>query len=107
MIELSTVRDLVAIFGVIAGFTYYVITVRNAQKTRQTQTLMQLYQTRYSPEGVKRLWAIMSMEWTDFDDWMKKYSPSRNKESNESAMTTSSARAYYRNTQTSNLGKWC
>ena len=94
MIGLSTVRDLVAIFGVIAGFTYYVLTVRNAQKARQTQTLMQLYQTRYSPEGVKRLWSIMSMEWTDFDDWMKKYSPSRNTDSDNSAMSTSSWNFY-------------
>jgi len=29
MIELSVVRDLVAIFGVMAGFTYYAVTVRN------------------------------------------------------------------------------
>jgi hypothetical protein len=57
MIELSVIRDLVAIFGVIAGFSYYVLTVRNAQKTReltlkaqnqsadtrQAQLLMQIY----------------------------------------------------------------
>lgn len=32
---LQVVRDLVAIFGVIAGFSYYVLTVRNAQRTRE------------------------------------------------------------------------
>jgi hypothetical protein len=37
MIELSVVRDLVAIFGVIAGFSYYVLTVRNAQRNQQHQ----------------------------------------------------------------------
>jgi hypothetical protein len=48
MIEISMVRDLVAIFGVLAGFTYYVLTVRNSQKmqkmqleTRQAQLFMQ------------------------------------------------------------------
>ncbi|TFH03581.1 MAG: hypothetical protein E4H14_16495 [Candidatus Thorarchaeota archaeon] len=35
MIELSTIRDLVAIFGVIAGFSYYVLTVRNNQKNQE------------------------------------------------------------------------
>ncbi|TFH13219.1 hypothetical protein E4H04_12340 [Candidatus Bathyarchaeota archaeon] len=35
MIELSTIRDLVAIFGVIAGFSYYVLTVRNKQKNQE------------------------------------------------------------------------
>lgn len=34
MVELSTIRDLVTIFGVIAGFTYYVLTVRNANRAR-------------------------------------------------------------------------
>ena len=44
------IRDLVAIFGVIAGFTYYVMTVRNSQRmqqmtleTRQAQLFMQVY----------------------------------------------------------------
>jgi hypothetical protein len=38
---LQVVRDFVAIFGVIAGFSYYVLTVRNASKARKVQTLMQ------------------------------------------------------------------
>jgi len=37
MIELSTIRDLVAIFGVIAGFSYYVLTVRATRKNQQQQ----------------------------------------------------------------------
>jgi sensor domain CHASE-containing protein len=35
MIELSVIRDLVAIFGVIAGFSYYVLTVRANQKNQE------------------------------------------------------------------------
>jgi len=34
-VTLQMVRDVVAIFGVIAGFTYYVITVRNQKQARQ------------------------------------------------------------------------
>jgi hypothetical protein len=34
LVELSTIRDLVAIFGVVAGFSYYVLTVRNAKKSQ-------------------------------------------------------------------------
>jgi len=37
MIELSVIRDLVAIFGVIAGFSYYVLTVRNTRKAHELQ----------------------------------------------------------------------
>jgi len=49
-VTLQMVRDVVAIFGVIAGFTYYVLTVRSSQRTqrqqletRQAQLFMQLY----------------------------------------------------------------
>ena len=35
MIELDVIRDLVAIFGVIAGFSYYVMTVRINQKNQE------------------------------------------------------------------------
>ena len=51
-------RDLIAIFGVVVGFTYYVMTVRNSQRmqktqlnTRQARLFMQLliiYDTRES-----------------------------------------------------------
>jgi len=62
MMELSVVRDLVAIFGVIGGFTYYALTVRNAQRTReltlkaqehtletrQAQMFMQIYNASHN-----------------------------------------------------------
>ncbi len=35
MIELLVIRDLVTIFVVIAGLSFYVWTVRNAQKSQQ------------------------------------------------------------------------
>ena len=57
MIELSVIRDLVTIFGVLAGFSYYVLTVRNAQRnqqqqleTRQAQLLMNIMNTFRSKE---------------------------------------------------------
>ena len=60
MIELSVIRDLVAIFGVIAGFSYYVLTVRNAQRnqqhqleTRQAQLFMNVFNTFASKEYQK------------------------------------------------------
>ena len=61
MIEISMVRDLVAIFGVIAGFSYYVLVVRNAQRTREmsleaqkTQIFLQIYGT-ITPELVNHV----------------------------------------------------
>jgi hypothetical protein len=37
MIEISIIRDIIACFGVLAGFSYYVLSVRNQYKTRQAQ----------------------------------------------------------------------
>jgi len=86
MIELSVIRDLVAIFGVIAGFTYYVLTVRNAQKTReltlaaqkqtadtrQAQLFMQLYNQSVNDPAFLRDWMhFRSLEWRDFDEYME------------------------------------
>ena len=82
MVELSVIRDLVAIFGVIAGFSYYVLTVRNQQKTqrtaeqnRQLQLLMGFLATE---ESGKRFVELLKMEWTDYDDFERKYGSDNN-----------------------------
>lgn len=65
MIELSTIQDLVAIFGVIAGFNYYVLTVQNQRKARQAQLFIQIYQSRCKEGGINgfsRI-ALNEIEW--------------------------------------------
>ena len=45
MIELSTlqaIREIVTIVGVIAGLTYYILTVQNANKARKIQLTLRL-----------------------------------------------------------------
>ena len=82
MIELSVIRDLVAIFGVIAGFSYYVLTVRANQKNQQiqlesrnTQFFMQLYNQMNDEKGILFLWndILKEKDWTTFDEWWDKY----------------------------------
>ena len=87
MIELSAIRDLVAIFGVIAGFSYYVLTVRATRKnqrqqleTRQAQLFMTLYETYRSTEFRKQWTAIINQEYTDFNDFWEKYGLENNPE---------------------------
>lgn len=85
---LQVVRDLVAIFGVIAGFTYYVLIVRNSQRTqhlqletRQAQLFMTVYNnftsTRFHPQGnaIRFQWEL-----SDFDNFIEKYGPEKNLE---------------------------
>jgi hypothetical protein len=84
----SMIRDIVAIFGVMAGFTYYVLTVRNAQRTReltlkaqenaletrQTQLFMNIYQTFQNKDFQQDyLETIYERHWEDYEDFMTKY----------------------------------
>ena len=80
MIELSVIRDLVAIFGVIAGFTYYVLTVRNQNRTRQAQQLMNLYESYRSIESRRQSLEIQSWKYKDLDDFFDKYGDDTNPE---------------------------
>jgi hypothetical protein len=73
MIEISVIRDLVTIFGVIAGFSYYVMTVRNQNKTRQAQLFMQIFSRQYDIEQRRSLHLIQNMEYDGYDDFMDKY----------------------------------
>ena len=86
MIELSMIRDLVAIFGVIAGFSYYVLTVRNSQRnqelslkaqeqaleTRQTQIFMHIWQQLNSEETNKSIMELLNLEIKGFEEYLQK-----------------------------------
>lgn len=61
------------IFGVIGGFTYYVMTVqsqRKNQKLNAIHTLLQKHQDR----DFARIWdEVTEWEWIDYDDFDEKY----------------------------------
>jgi len=78
MVELSLIRDLIAIFGVIAGFSYYVLTVRNTNRARKTQVVMTLSNMLNSETTNRNYITLLSMQWEDFDDFHKKYDSTAN-----------------------------
>jgi len=76
MIELSTlqaVREIVTIGGVIAGLSYYIMTVRNQNKARQAQLFMQLYNRFSDPEFLDHIFEPWFRKWDDIDDFRQKY----------------------------------
>lgn len=80
MVELSIIRDCVAIFGVIAGFSYYVLTVqatrRNQQlqlDARQAMLINQVYSWFLDTESLVEYMEMLNWEWTDYGDFEKKY----------------------------------
>jgi len=79
---LQVVRDFVAIFGVIAGFSYYVLAVRNTRKnqqlqleTRQAQLFMSLYNRFSETEYNEKLNEFLTSEWDTWKDMYDKSVP--------------------------------
>ena len=93
MIDLSVIRDLVAIFGVIAGFSYYVLTVRNNNTARKIQLISHFNQVGTNRDLSKISLELLDMQWDDYDDFSKKYDSTVNHDnySKRSTMFTSFA----------------
>ncbi len=84
MIELSTIRDIVTIFGVIAGFTYYAMTVRHQNSSRKAQLFVEMYRDFKNPEVQRALNDIVFVwEWDNFQDYQEKYGRLSNYEEHE------------------------
>jgi len=74
MVDISLIRDLVAIAGVLIALTYYILTLRNQKRTRQAQLLMGLYESYRSPESRRRSMDIQLWEWETSDEFFDRYS---------------------------------
>ena len=90
----SMIRDIVTIFGVMAGFSFYVLTVRGAKssreltlksqehatKTRLAQIVMQLERWQTSKEAWRDNEEWNNMEWNNYSDFEEKYGSDVNPE---------------------------
>jgi hypothetical protein len=84
MIELSSIRDIVTIFGVIAGFTYYVMTVRHQNSSRKAQLFIEMYRDFKNPDVQRALNDIVFVwEWDNFQDYQEKYGRHSNYDEHE------------------------
>ncbi len=67
--------------GLIVSILYYTTVLQNANKTRQTQLLMNLYETYRSPIFRKQTDDVMHrMEWDNYEDFLTKYAANTNSE---------------------------
>jgi hypothetical protein len=73
MIELSLVRDMVAIFGVIAGLTYYYLTVQSQRKNQKLQSAYNIWNVYHDDQAYSRWLETMNLEWKDVDEFIEKY----------------------------------
>ena len=77
---LQSVSYVAAAIGVCLAAVYYIVTVRNNNRTRQAQLFMQIYDHFREPEFMKTFSDIMDWQWSDYEDFEKKYGRKTNPE---------------------------
>ena len=77
MVDLSTVSIVVASAGVFTAAVYYILQIRHQTKLRQTEMVMRLYSTFESAEFQNVYQKIMSLEFEDYVDALKRYATNR------------------------------
>lgn len=90
-LTLQTIGILLTGISLTVAAAYYTLTLRNSQKARKTEMLMQLYQSRQNPESVRRFWRIMGLTWDNYDDYLHKWGPYDNPEGTEELMLITSS----------------
>ena len=84
MVDVGLLQSLsyaAAAIGVCVATAYYVMTLRNQNRTRQAQLFMQVHAQWGDRAFIKGFYDILNKwEWKDFDDWGSKYGQSSNEE---------------------------
>ena len=71
--EIQAAYYVAAATGVLVAAVYYMMNLRETTRNRRVTLTNTLMQTFTSEEGIKRYNELVSMEWTDFDDFVSKY----------------------------------
>jgi xanthosine utilization system XapX-like protein len=73
MDDLTEISAMVAAAGVLVGVIYYILDIRNQAKKRQTDLTMRMYTSWVSEEMTKPFLKVWNLEFTDYNDFKKKY----------------------------------
>jgi hypothetical protein len=70
---LQSISYMAGALGVFLGAIYYIINLRETTKNRRITLTNSLLQSFMSREGIRLLEDMWLMEWSDFDDFLRKY----------------------------------
>ena len=73
MIDIQTVSIMIASAGVFVAAIYYIFQIRHQTRVRQTDVIMRMYSTFNSKEFQEAFTKIVSLEFKDYNDFVKKY----------------------------------
>lgn len=77
MVDISSISAIIAAAGVIVGFVFTYLQLRNLIKTRRTELRWRILQSTNSKEFLEAGMKIMDMEFKDQKDFEEKYSDLR------------------------------
>ena len=90
---ISCISAVVAAFGVMVGVVFAVLEIRNLVRTRHTDLAIRLYSAYCSKEIREAVLRVYSLEFEDYNDFVKKHGPLTSKTPVNIALTT--AGIYY------------
>ena len=73
MVDYQAISIVLTGIGLMIALTYYALQIRNQNKTRTAQLLMQVYSRLDTPEKVRALQEVFLWEFKDFDEFVEKY----------------------------------
>jgi hypothetical protein len=73
MVDIQTVSVMLASASVIAGVVYYALQIRDQTRIRKTDLTIRLYSRLHSNEFDDAYPRIMSLEFKDYEDFVKRY----------------------------------
>ncbi len=76
--DVQTAYFIVAATGVLVAAAYYLLNMRYNMKAREMEVCQMITSQLTSEKGMQRYGTIMTMEWSDYEDFMKKYGYSNN-----------------------------
>jgi hypothetical protein len=73
VVDITEISAMVAAAGVLVGVVYYILEIRHQNKMKQIDFIVRLYSTYGSKEFHDLLMEIHSLQFNDYDDFVKKY----------------------------------
>jgi hypothetical protein len=75
MVDITEISAVVAAAGVLVGVVYYVLEIRHQNRMKQTDFITRLYSTYGSKEFHEILKEVHTLQFNDYEDFVKKYGP--------------------------------
>jgi hypothetical protein len=76
LVDIQTLSIAVASASIVIAVVYYILQIQHQKKMRQTDLMMRLYATWGSEDMQKAAWAVMELQYEDYNDYVKKYGSS-------------------------------